>query len=609
MRGRRRLPMRPAVVVFRLPRPVRSRAWSALASRPSWSRSRPSAPATLARQLARRARATGSGCQTHSVPGAGRIVGRRTAGFGAVAGGRRQYRGGSVASFDGRRADAGTGSRREFLRCCPRLLMNLADLDATGLLQVGSRMNYRLLLAGEPAAVAAFQRWLTPKLARGEQFGCRERAPGNPHCTRAGAAFSRFVRAADRGAGRGGGGTGSATLQPATPRCLRGDALPRRNPGPAVARAPDPVFLARPGCPPPSAVPSVSLPTMFSMPGWPACWPRRCRFLVAAGMAGGAVGMLLLFGFALPPVLRLRQVPTIRVLRREFGPPGTPLLGGGLGLLAMAAVMFWVADDRTLGAYVVAAFLLALLCFALFARGAIRLAARALRSGVGSAATAAGFGWRYGLANPGTGYRARQCAPGRGAGARVDGPAATDGDAWRPAGAWRQAMPAEAPDRFVIVSSRSGCGCATTFSRAGIAARLSPMVRGRSPASMAGRSALPTTKDRARRLVEQEFNLSWQASLPEGNTVVAGRWLPPTSCVGRSPRSGRAGARPGDTRWRYAGFHHRRRAGVGEGGRPAQSSVGLRCGSNFFVLTPPAVLPGLHWLITSFHLPTGREGR
>ncbi|MRR51611.1 MAG: FtsX-like permease family protein, partial [Rhodocyclaceae bacterium] len=52
----------------------------------------------------------------------------------------------------------------------PRLLINLADLPATGLIQPGSRVSWRLHLAGDDAAVAAYKRWAGQRLGRGERL-------------------------------------------------------------------------------------------------------------------------------------------------------------------------------------------------------------------------------------------------------------------------------------------------------------------------------------------------------------------------------------------------------------------------------------------------------
>ena len=55
---------------------------------------------------------------------------------------------------------------------------------------------------------------------------------------------------------------------------------------------------------------------------------------------GVAVGMLLLFGFAVPPLLQLKRVATLRVLRGELGSPQAGLLGAYL--LGFAALIFAV---------------------------------------------------------------------------------------------------------------------------------------------------------------------------------------------------------------------------------------------------------------------------
>lgn len=47
----------------------------------------------------------------------------------------------------------------------PRLLMNINDVPATGLVQPGSRVNYRTLLSGGEAELQDFQQWLQPQIA------------------------------------------------------------------------------------------------------------------------------------------------------------------------------------------------------------------------------------------------------------------------------------------------------------------------------------------------------------------------------------------------------------------------------------------------------------
>jgi putative ABC transport system permease protein len=51
----------------------------------------------------------------------------------------------------------------------PRLLMNVADIPATGVIQPGSRVEYRLLLGGNEERIEAFLEWLTPQLGQGQR--------------------------------------------------------------------------------------------------------------------------------------------------------------------------------------------------------------------------------------------------------------------------------------------------------------------------------------------------------------------------------------------------------------------------------------------------------
>jgi putative ABC transport system permease protein len=58
----------------------------------------------------------------------------------------------------------------------PRVLMNLDDLGKTGLVVPGSRLEYRLMLAGDQVDIAIFKNWLTLNLQPGEEVQDLENA-------------------------------------------------------------------------------------------------------------------------------------------------------------------------------------------------------------------------------------------------------------------------------------------------------------------------------------------------------------------------------------------------------------------------------------------------
>ena len=107
---------------------------------------------------------------------------------------------------------------------------------------------------------------------------------------------------------------------------------------------------------------------------------------------GLAAGVLLLLGFALPPLMSLAQVSTLRVLRRDLGMPGgAGTAGYALGLAVICGLVLWKAQDLKLGAYVLGGFIAAAAVSAVLALIALRLLSRLRGSG--------SVGFRYGLAN------------------------------------------------------------------------------------------------------------------------------------------------------------------------------------------------------------------
>ncbi|HEU4375001.1 MAG TPA: FtsX-like permease family protein, partial [Telluria sp.] len=83
-------------------------------------------------------------------------------------------------------------------------------------------------------------------------------------------------------------------------------------------------------------------------------------------LQGIATGMLLLVGFALPPVLQLRNVPHNRVIRREQAPPRAMALATyGIGVCAFLALLLWQAGDVKLALTTALGFLAGFGLFAL----------------------------------------------------------------------------------------------------------------------------------------------------------------------------------------------------------------------------------------------------
>ena len=270
--------------------------------------------------------------------------------------------------------------------------------------------------------------------------------------------------------------------------------------------------------------------------------------------------------------------------------------------------MFWVAGEARLGAYVVGGFSAALVIFALVARVAVRLAS-ILRRGIGGVGDgrAGGVGWRYGLAS----LERRSTASVVQIVALSLGFMAlllltvTRNDLLN---AWSRAIPPDAPNQFVVnIQPDQLDAVRRTFVESGLAAEFSPMIRGRL-VRVNDKAVSPDEfeDDRAKRLIEREFNLSYRDDVPPGNKVVAGRWFAPSSAT-----SERSEASVEEGLAKTLGLKVGDRLEFTVGGETVDMQIlNLRklnwdsMRVNFFVLTPPEVLQEYpaSW-ITSFHLP------
>jgi putative ABC transport system permease protein len=319
-------------------------------------------------------------------------------------------------------------------------------------------------------------------------------------------------------------------------------------------------------------------------------------------LRGAVIGFVLLLGFTLPPLIRLRNAPTMRVLRRDLAPAEPLSLAAfALGLAALSALIVWQAGDLRLGSIALGGFAAALVVAAAAGYALIRLVSRARGAASGR--------WRYGLANVRrrTGASLVQImALGLGLMAMLMLTLVRT----ELIGKWKQSMPPGMRNHFAInIESDQLRGVRGYFDELKLATPdLYPMVRGRLIAIGARNVAAGDFKDeRAKRLAEREFNLSWTERIRPDNKVVAGAFWDAASKEPQfSVEEGIAkslGIALGDAlTFDVAGS--RFNAKVTSLRKVEWDSFN----PNFFVIASPALLKEYpaSW-ITSFHLAAGHE--
>ena len=245
----------------------------------------------------------------------------------------------------------------------------------------------------------------------------------------------------------------------------------------------------------------------------PSLWPA---------LLGVGVGMTLLLGFGLPPVLQLAQVPPLRVIRRDVGglkAASLSVLAAGIG--GFVALLMAVSADPKLGAIALGGFAAAIAVFALASWVAVLVLKRAVPET--RAPRWLVLATRQIAARPT--FAVLQVS------ALAVGLLAlvllvllrTD-----LISSWRSATPPDAPNRFIInLQPDQSEAFQALLKEAGVTRYdWYPMIRGRLVA-INGREVTGKDfgQDRAARLVEREFNLSHADTAPAHNEVIAGRWV------------------------------------------------------------------------------------
>ena len=490
-----------------------------------------------------------------------------------------------------------------FVNFAPRVLMRLDELESTRLIQPASRVTWRLLVAGEREAVQRLERELgSDTTASGQRVETLEN--GRPELRATLDRAQQFLALVSL----------LSALVAAVAIALAARRFAQRHlDACAVMRA---IGLTQSRLMGVLMAEMVWLGLLAGLCGSLIGWVAHLGLIALAGsslpvnLPDGSVwpaiqasvaGVVLLLGFAAVPVARLAGVPPLRVLRRDLGTGKASAWATlSVSVVSFALLLFWFAGEPRLASYALAGFAAASVLFGSVAWLALQLL-DPLRRLLGSGASNAAL--RVALASS-----ARR--PGASV-AQIAALAAglmalllltvTQRDLLE---SWQRASPPDAPNRFIInIQPDQKDMVVERLAQAGLSRiELLPMIRARLVGLNGQEIDINQLQgDRARRLVEREFNLSYMAQMQSHNRLVAGRWLDPAA-LEISVESGlmqTLGLKLGD-RLRFEIAGEPVVVAVVGTRKVAWDSLHV----NFFVVASPAALQDRPqtW-ITAFHLP------
>ena len=504
-----------------------------------------------------------------------------------------------------RELDRGAG----FMNFAPRVMMSLDDLPATGLIGLGSRVTYRLLLAGNDLAISDYEKWAAQSIASEGLRGLRIETLENaqPMMRKTLERAERFLslvalltamvaavaialsarryvlKQADVCAVMKCLGASQKTILLNQIKVLGTLCFSAALMGAVFAYGVQEVLIRLLGNLVLANLPPLSL--------WPLAW----SILFSS---------FLLIGFAGPPLYSLVMISPVRLIRKELGSVNIKALWVALfGLITCLTLIAIASKDWKLASWVALSFGLSVALFSIVSWLSLHLLHLLF-----SKWAAKSFALRFAMT----------------AQARRSGFAVMQITALGIAlmalllilllrqdllATWRGNIPADAPNRFMInVQEDQKLSITQSLIAAGVEKPIfSPMVRARL-VEVNGKNIGPNdyVDENARRLVDRELNLSYTERLPEGNRVTSGKWI-----EGSAPQVSLEMGIAKTLKLRLGDQMTFELAGE-KVTAPITSLRKLDWGSmkvNFFVIMPPAMLADMpqSW-ITSYYQGAAIEG-
>ncbi|MEA9975852.1 MULTISPECIES: ABC transporter permease [unclassified Pseudomonas] len=407
-----------------------------------------------------------------------------------------------------------------FYSLTPRVMINLADLAATGVVQPGSRVSYKELWSGSYNSLEVYRQQITSGLAPNQRL--LDARDGNRQIGGALGKAERYLNMASLVA---------VLLSGVAVALSAARFAARRFDASALLRC---LGLSRNEALVLFSLQLAILGLLASLSGALLGWLAQLGLFallqdllptdvppggVLPAIAGIGTGLVALAGFALPPLAALGRVPPLRVLRRDMLPiPASSWLVYGAALLALGLIMWRLSLDliltfALLGGGIITAVLLG---------AALLLALQSLRRLLAGAS----LPWRLGL---GQLLRHPLAAAGQtlAFGLILLSMALIALLRGELLDTWQNQLPKDAPNYFVlnILPADKDNFTQRIAGLSTHASPLYPIIPGRLVSINEEPVRNIVSKDsRGENATERDLSLTWAAELPQGNSLSAGTW-------------------------------------------------------------------------------------
>lgn len=409
----------------------------------------------------------------------------------------------------------------------PRVLMNIADIPRTAVIQPGSRVQYQYLFAGDEAALQVFGQWLEPQLEPSHKWMTLKEA--QPRIARSLERAEEFLLLA--------GALGVALAGIAIALAARRyserhyDYVAMMKSLGASANQVMAIYAGN----------LLLLSVLALLIGCGLGWFIQELFIrllqqyfdvsavpeisIRPFLVGSVTAVVCLLAFALPPLVSLQRVSPLRVLRRDLEANRlNNFFSFAIGVTGIALLMFWYSANAMLTLAVLAGVSVTVLVVGLLAWYLLR--------GTAKVGMQAGSQWRLALASMRRrGYQNAVQAVIFSLSimlllllALVRSSLVDE---------WQLQLPEGTPNHFLMnIAEHEISDVSALLEDQQISSELFyPMVRGRLTAvnGESLKERLKKLDPAAENSVDREANLTWSDTVPVGNELVAGQWWQPAT--------------------------------------------------------------------------------